>query len=215
MARRRGSRYTVRRRQAPSPTRKDRIQVTELYAGRASLTDEEVEHLTGEPTRRVQHEAAEAEHLALEAGRRWWAPGFRHHDTSRVSVIENTQRKERGAGRGWPDYTLHVPNHVMRTYYADRPLCAALELKRPDLRPKNVVADRWWLLPDVFARAGETHYGLSADQAIQLQILAACGYQTMVAYGAEEALAWLDEVAGPKPARDPFPRLAGEIDDWK
>ena len=84
-----------------------------------------------------------------------------------------------------------------------RPPCA-IELKRPALRPK-FRAGRWWLEWGADLRADDswhirpsepTRHGLSAPQALRLHWMWRCGWDTLVAYGWDEAREWIEARLG-------------------
>jgi hypothetical protein len=158
--------------------------------------------------RQVAHEAADQEALTSAASLKWWWPGYQHHEPARASLIEKLVLKAQGVKPGWPDVTLHIPRAPKQKLRGggygtpSPPIAAALELKAERHRPKRPVEREWWLawkVSDEDVERERTHYQLRAAQAWQLQLLAGVGYRTMVAYGWEEALAWLDETAGRRP----------------
>lgn len=133
------------------------------------------------PRRRPeQRERVEQAALTDIALLRWWAPGYRHHEQARVSRFEAVALARRGVRPGWPDVTLHIPAVCDRP-----PVLAALELKAPGGRP-------------------------TAEQLATLQALEGCGYVTVVAWGWEEAMAWLDAQAGARPASLPMAWVQAE-----
>ena len=163
----------------------------------------------------VQHEGRSQKRLADLVRLAWWAPGFRHHDASRASGREGGARKARGQRRGWPDVTLHVPYWELNPgSRAPMPVLGAIELKHYDSRPRRAVPDEWWLSMD-WAHGDAEHYGLEGFQAWTLQDLAACGYQTMVAYSEADAFEWLHTIAGPRPDTLPWPERGVRIDDMR
>jgi len=135
----------------------------------------------------ARHEDAEARILASRARERWWWPGLTCHMPEMGSVRAGQKRLKAGGGTGWPDYTLILP--CRGPVWGDT---CALELKAAHVQPET-------------ARRidGEQLGGLSADQAWWLRNLHDAGWQTCVAYGAEQALAALDMWAGPEPAELP------------
>lgn len=164
----------------------------------------------------VQREATEARHLAVEAYRRWWYPGFRRveHPAKLMgsgAAYRADRVVEEGARSGCPDFELWVPAvpwpPELRAVYAassqpmqrSRVICA-LELKALGERPRRKVAREWWLE----ACDGSTHYGLRPEQRHWLRTMAGCGARTMVAYSGADALAWLDAKAGDRPEVMPW-----------
>lgn len=133
--------------------------------------------------RYTQLEATEQLILTVQARSRWWWPGYRHHEQARMKGREAKQLVQRGVKSGWPDVTLHIPKRFLSTGpdsdLALRnhtvPILAALELKAGKGRPTQAQLDT-------------------------LHELELCGYRTTVAWGWQEAIVWLDEVAGPQPA---------------
>ena len=163
----------------------------------------------------VQHEAREQEALTKEVATRWWRLGYRHIAAERASTIEALMLSGRGVQAGTPDVLVHIPATVRSGAMRIRPRRLALELKQTASKSKTEIDPRWWLswVPDT---PHATHYGLRGSQEIELQLLEAVGYRTMVAYGAAEAIEWLDLMAGPQPIEPvPWPRYGGEIDDWR
>ena len=155
--------------------------------------------------RRLNNEARDMERLVVMAAREWWWPGFRHHMQERHSRKEAWDGFSRGVKPGWPDVTEMIPEITWRITLdgipatAGRAAClAALELKAEERRPRIEVPDAWWLDVDRWEHH-KSVWGVTRAQARCLQDLHACGFQTMVAYGAQEAYDWLNEVAGPKP----------------
>ena len=170
---------------------------------------------------RVEHEAAEQQELATRARTRWWFPGFSHQPQEGGGEIRGAQMRQRGQRAGLQDVEVLVPaRRALRPDVGvDVPwpfpaLRLGLELKAPsarwardDLHP----GPGWWLTieyegtptdPEGLER---THYGLRGKQAKRLRLLNACGYQTMVAYSAEEALAWIESQVGPEPVEIQWP----------
>lgn len=176
----------------------------EAQADAASLPKRQV--------RNTKHEASEQIRLTDFVRTRWYAPGYRHVEQARPS--ENKAKmaamKRAGVRPGVPDVTQRIPPRKVRIPIGRGEFggtvlwpitLAALELKAPYLRPRTAVEPEWWLAwAREQPREGTTRYGLQAAQAIELAILDMCDYRTFVAYGAEEAIAWLDDVAGPEPA---------------
>lgn len=169
-------------------------------------------HFRGAPMRkakRTQWEAADMEALMAQVGTRWYREGFIHHMPERASEIERLKGKAKGVRSGWPDVTLHVPMVIAMGQWdalwgapCRGPIRAALELKAEHKSPQGNPPAEWWLewKPDIDPLANEpTRYSLMWSQAKCLQLLHACGYRTMVAYGWREAIEFLDEVSGPKP----------------
>ena len=165
---------------------------------------------------RVEHEAAEQQELATRARTRWWYPGFSHiaqESGNAEGAVYGRKLKDRGQRAGLQDVEVLVPARFTRdTSRAATRL--ALELKSPqarwardDLHP----GPKWWLTIEYQGTqtdpAGDerTHYGLRGKQARRLRLLNACGYQTMVAYSAEEALAWIEAQVGPEPVEIEWP----------
>jgi len=110
--------------------------------------------------------------------------------------------------RQWPDVTLLIPpcdwgwEGMTERHLARRGATrAALELKAEERRParRDVLAQSDWWIDRTLWRGTSTRHGLTKAQHECLCDLHACGFQTMVAYGAQEAFDWLNEVAGPKP----------------
>ena len=197
-----------------STTRKAaEIALQKLHAG-LELTDREQALVAALPepgqtrARPVQHEAAEARHLAVEAYRRWWWPGFRRVEHPVRPMGASAQGAEKlvleGARSGCPDFELWIPagelipgNRLSDTRGA---VVCALELKAPSLKPRREVAPNWWLDPC----DGRTHYGLAPEQRHWLRTMAGCGARTMVAFSGADAIAWLDTQAGPRPEVMPW-----------
>jgi len=165
-----------------------------------ALTDEERQALEqfaprGAP---VQYERADAESLALHVLHRWWAPGFARHRGEAGNVREGLQGLKEGGVSDWPDFTLLVPPCIRTLRWTGGPpesrehaVTAALELKSIYVRPGT-------------PRGGADQLGaLTPGQLRQLRCMRACGWQTCVAYGWAQALAWLDKVAGPEPTELP------------
>lgn len=123
-------------------------------------------------------EQAEQEALTAKARTRWWWPGYRHHMAERQSQSEAFRGSKLGVRPGWPDVTLHIPattrDMVTMGGWFSTPILAALELKFGSNQPTQAQLDT-------------------------LTLLESCGYQCKVAWGHEEALAWLDMAAGPRP----------------
>lgn len=159
---------------------------------------------------RKKREATEQAGLYRLVLTRWWAPWYRHVEQANMIPKVGEDLRNRGKQAGQPDVFLRIPpisgqRDSGRIWGDWDRVLAALELKAPYQRPKRKLEpdDTWWLYykPEIdpLAKHEPSHYGLRASQARELQILHACGYQTMVAYSAEEAFEWLDKVAGPKP----------------
>lgn len=165
----------------------------------------------------VQVEAQHMQRLANWAYSRWWWPGFERWDAGGLMVQQGGRRQQEGAKRGWPDCGLFIP--ATPSGHPDGSsslLNAAVEIKAPHHAPRRAIDEQWWLEPlpvrwtvdsdgDPARQVevdGKWQYGrhsVSADQLCKLRVLDGCGWATFVAYGADEALAWLCEQAGPKP----------------
>ena len=130
--------------------------------------------------------------------RQWYAKGvIRPESQASRGLREQAQlRREGGAfGRGMPDWLVLVP------------VLLAIEVKRVSARPKHDPGPEWWLRDEwPWRKQGgiendhSTHYGLTWAQAKVLRLHYLAGYRTTVAYGADEAIAWLDEQCGPEPS---------------
>ena len=170
----------------------------------------------------VQHESAEMQRLVALVERAWWEPGWWRFEHATMHPLEAERNAREGVRPGWPDCGLLVPMRGLSNVGnrwngpAVRAMC---ELKRPDLRPKSA-GPSWWLGLDtewrivtrkhrdgstsqerarVLADTGaESRAGVSADQIFCLNLLDRCGFDTFVAYGAEQAFAWFDNLAGPE-----------------
>ena len=155
----------------------------------------------------VAHEAAEQAALTRLVRSRWYAPGYRHMPQETIGRAEALSRYRAGRTPGLLDTRLWIPAVDVHSPRLHRlPVRAVLELKRADAKPKRDPGEAWWLdwRPEVDPiKAEPTRHGLMLSQAIELQLAHAVGYETMVAYGALEAIAWLDEVAGREPERMP------------
>ena len=136
-------------------------------------------------------EAVEQQRLTIWAQAQPWRDGYVHHEQARGSWREAAELAARGVRPGWPDVTVYRA-----------PLMVALELKSEQHRPKNPQPPEWWLEWDVTngwtwdSVKDPTRYGLRASQAKTLAMLDGCGYRTCVAYGADEAIRWLQGVLG-------------------
>lgn len=160
--------------------------------------------------RRVHHEDAAMDHVAVVVSGRWYLPGFQRFRPETTNVHEGKKRQQQGGARGWPDMGLWVPGRC-------RAVC---ELKAEHHRPARDPGSTWWWLdvPLVYALVRDARnepamawriddegeikaqaHEVRAEQLFWLQTLAATGHATHVAYGAEDAIAWLDEQAGPRP----------------
>lgn len=149
--------------------------------------------VAGDATQRatpVQREAPEMERLWRAVRGRWWRPGWWRWEAAAWSEAEARRRAREGVRAAWPDCGLLIP-----PMYPYVPVTAYCEMKAPDRRPKRTVAEQWWLEPD---QTG-SRYGLTREQGAVLRMLAHMGASTMVAYSADEALAWFDALAGPRP----------------
>lgn len=144
----------------------------------------------------VQHERTEMESLYRRLRQQWWRWGWWHHEAATWDDREAQLRHRLGVRPGWPDCELHIPDPD-----GGRALAAYCELKRPDLRPRRNVPPRWWL--EGLAEGKRSRYGVSGHQLAVLAMLHECGYETMVAYSADEAFQWLDQIAGPRPEQLP------------
>lgn len=189
-------------REAPELTQADaRLQLA-FQTPAERRTDEQWALLGEQPKRAppVQRESAEMQEIMQQARTRWWRWGLiRHEPAVAIRMDERTKqrRKAEGIRGGMPDLELVIPWMAR-----DFAVHAYLELKEPESRPKRAVAERWWL--EWHGTGEQTHYGLTARQAAMLQCYAAAGCPTMVAFSADEALAWLDAQAGSPP--DVLPR---------
>ncbi len=139
-------------------------------------------------------EAKEQRALSAWARQQWWARGYVHHESATESRATAFSRWRAGARSGFPDVTVETPSGAR----------CAVELKRQILRPKSrkglwwlawaeeLEADESWHL----AKTEPTRHGLKASQAERLAYMQACGWETMVAYGWDEARAWLEAQIG-------------------
>jgi len=183
--------YTVTRQSAE-------LALMKLHAGQA-LTDREQELLRRLPqpgkerAPPVQHEATEARHLAVEAYRRWWYPGWTAIEHRTAYAREADARGQQGVKTGLPDSMLLIPGSPWQM--PRQSVRCVVELKAPSHQPKRDPGEAWW----INACDGKTHYGLRPDQRWWLRTMAACGFHTFVAFSALEALSWLDEKAGARP----------------
>ena len=150
----------------------------------------------------VQYESTEQARLwRMVKKSAWWRPGYWRWEAAVWTDSEARRRAREGVRPGWPDCGLFIPETELK-----HPVMAALEMKAPQNAPKRAVADRWWLAP---MGKAQSRYGLSREQGAVLATLDALGWDTYVAYGAEDAYAWLDARAGPRPAE-----LPGEWEYW-
>lgn len=167
-----------------------------LYSGAQSLTAEERKLLDQPPRARrarpVQREQAEARKLAAMVHRRWYRHGFTRIEHRTSNWKEGEGRLLEGAKTGMPDCFLYIPSSARRA-----PVRAVCELKAPESRPKREVSLHWWL--NDWPEDQASQYGLRYDQWRWLRIHNECGFYTMVAYGADEALKFFDDVAGDEP----------------
>lgn len=152
----------------------------------------------------VQREDAILTHIATEAERRWWEPWFQRWEARGAGPMVGGQRRQQGAQRGWPDCGLVYPGRESYCEVKDvvhRPArdvgrwWVDVELERAIVYDRRGQPERVWQ----YATGKQTRHGVSGPQAFWLCTLAACGHGTHVAYGAEDALAWLDAQAGPEP----------------
>ena len=171
------------------------------------------------PKPRTQHEAQQQATLSKWAKLQWWGDGYYHHEAATESWLTARRNWQKGAGAGWPDVTVMVPGLMwlreqpgaggMAEAVSKPATLIALELKRDDdaLRPQRRTG-HWWLAwarelnadDSWHIKATEpTRHGLSARQALQLLRMHECGWRTMVAYGFDEAKAWLEREIGPRP----------------
>ena len=170
------------------------------------------DHTIKAPFRRAARrglERLEQAALTEAAMMEWWAEGYRHHKAERENALEAKRGKGEGVRPGWPDVTLHIPRAPKQWlnpgYGTPRPpVLAALELKALVHRPTREPEHEWWLSwkPEIdpLAKNEPTKFGLRWSQARTLQNLAGTEvYRTKVAYGWEEAIEWLREVAGHRP----------------
>ena len=141
--------------------------------------------------RPVQVEQQHAHRLATWAYRHWWYPGWTCIEHRSSHARETDARSQQGVKTGLPDSVLLIPARRI-----EDPIMCALELKAPHLAPKRDPGHEWWL--EDFGDAASRH-GLRREQAFWLRTMAGCGFRTKVAYGADQALAWLVEQAGPRP----------------
>ena len=145
--------------------------------------------------RPVQRETAEARILAARVYRRWYQPGFTRVEHRTDNWREAEGRQLEGAQTGMPDFWLFLPPLAYRDHWS--PICAVCELKAPNMAPKRQVGPQWWL--GDWPEGRKTWHSLREDQWRWLRVLDGCGFATCVAYGADEALAFFDRVAGPQP----------------
>lgn len=125
---------------------------------------------------------------------RWWRPGWWRWEAAAWSEAEARRRAREGVRAAWPDCGLLIPRP--EPYYERaRHTVGYVEMKAPDRRPRRDVAEQWWLEPDQIG----SRYGLTREQGAVLRMLDAMGASTLVAYSADEALAWFDLLAGPRP----------------
>ena len=201
-----------------SPKRR-RLSLTTLKAlhgGTESLTVEELRELESKDAPRARAMQVEDQHariLAARVYRHWWSPGFHRWEHRTANWREAEERVRQGAQTGMPDFWLFVPQgpvcgcvHSVDCVHTRKAVCAVCELKVPHLSPKREVTRRWWL--GEWPGEQQSWHGLRKDQWQRLRELEGCGFQTMVAYGADEALAFFVECAGPKP--DVLPAEWGE-----
>lgn len=163
--------------------------------------------------RPVQVEQQHAERLAAWAYRHWWYPGWTAIEHRTAHWREADQRSRSGVKTGLPDYVLMIPGAARRqrvNRYDDRGILkscdveevggdgvlCALELKAPHHAPAKDPGPDWWL-EDIGDAA--SRYGVRREQLFWLRTMAGCGFRTKVAYGADQALAWLSAQAGPRP----------------
>ena len=152
-----------------------------------------------ERARPVQHEHADQRALFDVLKSRWYRRRISARDSAHT-WLEGAKAKGLGSERGWPDVYLHIPWRIDETRPA---VAAAVELKAEHERSK--VRGSLPYLFNEFPCGKRSSFGLSAEQAYRLQELATIGYQCAVAWGWEEALAFLDQCAGPRP--DELPAL--------
>lgn len=112
---------------------------------------------------RIQRERAEAQALIKLTAGRWWAPALHHSPNEELSSIGRQLAASQGTKKGFPDYILPIQ--------AGNYVGLAFELKA--LRP-------WGRAPTKDQRAWLAHF---AEQ----------GWLAKVCYGAEDAIAALDD----------------------
>jgi len=189
-----------------------RSTLPEDHPGRMSAEEYRELAESSPAARRDNPEARDQEALTRAVlTTRWYAPGYRHIAQERASRGERMTLAGRGVVAGEPDVRLEITRQP-RSGYMDMIRRAVLELKALERKPASELRPGWWLTwrPQ---SARSMRYGLSGAQARRLQELDACGLMTMVAYGWEDALAWLDVVAGPRP--DELPEVWTRYDHWQ
>lgn len=171
-----------------------------LAGGMDSTTDEQrklIESPSRPRSRPVQHESHEMEALAQLVNTAWWAHGYQRWEHRSRTQDESEQRWREGATSGWPDCGLFIP---ATAFYGG--LRAVVEMKAEDHRPKRgTLEECWWL--DEFPDDRRTRHGLRLDQQFWLRTLHYAGLRTRVVFGASDAFAWLQSIAGPKPRELP------------
>ena len=166
-----------------------------LYGGTERLTAEEFRALNEKREARARPVQVEDQHariLAARAHRHWWRHGWTRVEHRTDNWREAEQRQLQGAQTGMPDFWLFIPRMFERPC-----LRAVVELKAPQHKPKRV-SGQWWL--GEWPEGQGTWHALRRDQWLWLRRLDRSGFLTFVAYGHDEAEAWLVEVAGPRPA---------------
>ena len=160
------------------------------------------------PSESAEHKAL-ADWIALQ----WWAKGVKRPESqARRSQWEQQRLKDEGGafGRGMPDWMVLIPWQWKESYeisFQKTPIRLALELKRRSEAPKRPGAgEEWWLsakwpwqIKGEVENDQSKHYGLTWAQAKTLRLFHGAGFQTMVAYGHDEAREWLERMCGPKP----------------
>ena len=171
----------------------------------------------------VQHEAAESDIVWERAwAEHWWAPGLRRIEHRTKDQRERMTRE--GVVSGMPDWWLFVPGrchwddcpHMWNCVHATAPVLAVCELKALPA-PKDALTrtPEWWLGVESWRwtvdsngdpvreayitptwKWQQTWHRVTASQLFELRQLHQCGFRTHVAYGADEALAFFDRVAG-------------------
>lgn len=179
-------------------------QVRAAMAGMATLAskhDVAAQWDAGKP----RAKPVQTEHtMQLELGKRlrtrWYFPGVDARDSAHT-LLDGANAKQRGVGKGWPDYVLLVPS-VRREGQPCLPIRAALELKTPrDCPAAGPDPYLWRHFPD----DQKTSHGLAWLQAYRLREYSEQGYRCAVAWDVAWAITWLDAQAGPRP--DELPAL--------
>ena len=200
--------YVRRKQREPTQADNKRLKAWYALAAGTATDDDRARLAADERAEPVQHESPEIIRLGDGIATRWYWPGYRRFEHAVAIAMspqtKNRRKRERIRG-GWPDCGLLIPKRTARglsrkvgamgdlNIYG--PTVAYCEMKAPDRRPRRAVADQWWLEPEQVG----TRYGLTREQGAVLRMLDAMGASTMVAFSADEALAWFDSLAGPRP----------------